>query len=446
MAMNKKTGLSRRGLIRLISYTLAVIVALTAGTIGGYTAAKRHRATIEYGYQRALGELTEYLGNLDITLEKGKYAATSGQLQGLSAKLWREAGYAKGVLGQLPISGSELSGTYKFLSQVGDFCMVLSNRVAQGGTVTKEEANTLRELADYSHEIYTKVAEMQNAAAAGLLSFAEAADAVRAEAPALNDGFHDMEEGFEDYPTLIYDGPFSDHIQQQQPKFLQDKLVVTQEQAAGQASTWAGRALEAVGESSGHLPCYQFAADNFSLTVTKAGGYVAYLLDSRPIGEAALTLEEALEKGDQFLKDRQMDGFVQSYYSLNNGVLTINYAYQVQDVVFYPDLVKVGIAMDNGQVVAYDAAGFLMNHTDRKLPDVRITAEEARSRLSPLLEPEGAPRLTVIPDTGLSETLCYEFACAGEDGEQVLVYIGTDSGVEEQILILLEDETGTLVM
>lgn len=444
--MKNTTSLSRRGLIRLISYTLAVIVALTAGTISGYTAAKRHRATIEYGYQRALGELTEYLGNLDITLEKGKYAATSGQLQGLSAKLWREAGYAKGVLGQLPVSGSELSGTYKFLSQVGDFCMVLSNRVAQGGTVSQEEADTLRELADYSHEIYIKVAEMQNAAAAGLLSFAEAADAAKAEAPALNDGFHDMEEGFEDYPTLIYDGPFSDHIQQQQPKFLQDKSIVTQEQAAMQAAPWAGRALEAAGESGGHLPCYQFVADNFSMTVTKAGGCVSYFLDSRSIGEAALTLEEALEKGDQFLKDRQLTGFVQSYYSLNNGVLTINYAYQAQGVVFYPDLIKVGVAMDNGQVVAYDAAGFLMNHTDRKLPDVRLTVEDARSKLSPLLNSEKAPRLTLIPDAGLSETLCYEFVCTGEDGEQVLVYIGTESGVEEQILILLQDETGTLVM
>lgn len=70
--MGKTSSLSRRGVVRLISFNVALIVALTAGTITGYTAARRHRTTIEYTYQRALGELTDYLGNLDITLEKGQ--------------------------------------------------------------------------------------------------------------------------------------------------------------------------------------------------------------------------------------------------------------------------------------------------------------------------------------------------------------------------------------
>ena len=218
--MGKTSSLSRRGVVRLISFNVALIVALTAGTITGYTAARRHRTTIEYTYQRALGELTDYLGNLDITLEKGKYASTASQLQGLSSKLWREAGFAKETLGQLPVNGSELAGTYKFLSQVGDFCMVLSNRVAAGGSITDEETASMKALAAYSHKVYNQVAGMQNQAQAGLLAFDDAAQAAEVAAPNVNSGFHDMVEGFEDYPTLIYDGPFSDHIQQQEPKLL----------------------------------------------------------------------------------------------------------------------------------------------------------------------------------------------------------------------------------
>ena len=101
--MESSIKLSRRGLVRIISFTVALIVALTAATIGGYNTARRHRTTIEYTYQRALGELTEYLGNLDITLEKGKYAATASQLQGLTAKLWRDASSA-GTGGARPAS------------------------------------------------------------------------------------------------------------------------------------------------------------------------------------------------------------------------------------------------------------------------------------------------------------------------------------------------------
>ena len=68
--MGKTSSLSRRGVVRLISFNVALIVALTAGTITGYTAARRHRTTIEYTYQRALGELTDYLGQ-DLVVTDG---------------------------------------------------------------------------------------------------------------------------------------------------------------------------------------------------------------------------------------------------------------------------------------------------------------------------------------------------------------------------------------
>ncbi len=444
--MGKTSSLSRRGVVRLISFNVALIVALTAGTITGYTAARRHRTTIEYTYQRALGELTDYLGNLDITLEKGKYASTASQLQGLSSKLWREAGFAKETLGQLPVNGSELAGTYKFLSQVGDFCMVLSNRVAAGGSITDEETASMKALAAYSHKVYNQVAGMQNQAQAGLLAFDDAAQAAEVAAPNVNSGFHDMEEGFEDYPTLIYDGPFSDHIQQQEPKLLKGKAAVSGDAALSKASHWYSGKLQAAGDMGGTIPCYSFTGDNFRINVTKAGGFVQYFIHSRPIGEGRLTIEEALQMGDRVMNENDLPGFVQRYYSLNNGVLTINYAYAPNGVIFYPDLIKVGIAMDNGQAVSFDATGYLMNHTSRTLPKAALTAEQAKDKLSPLLTVTGAAKQVVVPSEGLNETYCYEFTCQGEDNEQVLVYIDCQTGLEEQILILLKDETGVLAM
>lgn len=47
---------------------------------------------IEYGYPAGAGRATEYLGNMDIALEKGQYATSPNQLEGLASKLQREAG------------------------------------------------------------------------------------------------------------------------------------------------------------------------------------------------------------------------------------------------------------------------------------------------------------------------------------------------------------------
>ena len=54
--------------------------------------------------------------------------------------------------------------------------------------------------------------------------------------------------------------------------------------------------------------------------------------------------------------------------------------------------------------------------------------------------------MAFVPSEGLSEVYCHEFLCRGKNGERVLVYIDAQTGMEEQILVLLEDETGVLAM
>ena len=444
--------LTRRGWVRVISFTAALVVALTAAALSGYSLARKNRTMIEYAYQRALGELNDYVANIDITLEKGKYAASASQLEGLSAKLWREAGLAKNTLGQLPVDAAELSNTYKFLSQVGNFCRALSEQVAQGGAITDEEAANMRQLSEYARTISGQIAQMQSNLEAGRLDLGEVAavmgDQKSEDVPAhINDGFHEMEEGFEDYPTLLYDGPFSDHIQQQEPRLLKARDAVSAETALEEAKKLTGnRSLAADGETRGNLPCYIFGADTLQVGVTKTGGIVQSFLNSRTINEAHLSIEQALDKGMQALEKMGYTGFAQRYYDLNNGVLTINYACREDDVVFYPDLVKLGIAMDNGEIVRFDATGYIMNHTARTLPAVKVAREQALARLSPLLTAKGEAGLALIPTDGGTEMLCHEFHCEGADGDQVLVYVDVTTGEEERILILVENETGVLTL
>ena len=444
--------ISRRAFVRLISYTAALVVALSAAAISGYTVANRNRTMIEYGYQRALGELTEYLGNMDLALEKGQYATSPNQLEGLASKLQREAGFAKNALSRLPLNGDELSGTYRFLSQVGNFCATLSKRVAEGGQITEEETASLQKLAAYASDLTDRLAAMESALAAGQLQLGEVAQVanqqgVDADFPSLTDGFLEMEQGFEDYPTLIYDGPFSDHILQQEPKLLAGKELIDEGQAMTKAAEFLVNApVKPAGEIGGNLPCYQFTGDNRRITVSKQGGFVVEYTDSRPIQEATLRIDQALAKAEEILEDKGFENFVMRYYNLNNGILTINYAYSEKGITYYPDLLKIGIAMDNGQLVSLDTKGYIMNHTDRQLPQAQIVMAEARGKLSPHLEPKDEGTLAVIPSEGLREIACYEFSCIGRDDEQVLVYVNIETGEEEQILILLQDDTGVLAM
>ena len=109
----------------------------------------------------------------------------------------------------------------------------------------------------------------------------------------------------------------------------------------------------------------------------------------------------------------------------------------------YPDLVKVAVALDTGGIVEYNATGYIMNHTDRGALTPKITQEEAQKSVSPRLKVEsGSLALLYVY---LFEVLCYEFQCTGENEDRVLVYINASTGMEEQIFILMQSDSGVLV-
>ena len=270
--------------------------------------------------------------------------------------------------------------------------------------------------------------------------------------PTVTDGFREMEAGFEDYPTLIYDGPFSDHILQQTPRMTEGKTDYGETAAAAAAKSFlslgnvsAGE-LTSLGKSESNLAVYSFALGSMTMDVTCAGPYVARVIDSRNVEKSAISVESARKNARIFLSMQGYSDFQESYYSVADHICTVNFAAQQDGVTCYPDLIKVSVAMDNGSVVLFDACGYLMNHMRRELSEPKLSAEEARKKLSPALIPAAEPKLAVVPTTGGNEAFCYEFRCTGANGETVLVYLDTQTGLERQLLILLQSDGGILTI
>ena len=136
---------------------------------------------------------------------------------------------------------------------------------------------------------------------------------------------------------------------------------------------------------------------------------------------------------------------MQTYYMLQGGILTVNYAYRQGDVLCYPDLVKVSVAMDTGAVCAFEATGYISSHHERQLPKPAISAEEAMEQISDELSIESR-QLVLIPSSGGEELLCWEFLCSGYGEHKALVYVNALSARQEKILLLLEDENGSLTI
>ena len=71
---------------------------------------------------------------------------------------------------------------------------------------------------------------------------------------------------------------------------------------------------------------------------------------------------------------------------------------------------------------------------------------EAREKLSTSFSIEEEGKLCIIPSLGKNEILCYEFKATGANEKKYLCYVNANSGVEENIFILIEDENGVLTV
>lgn len=445
--------LSRRAWVRIITFLTALIVALAA--LWG-TAAKKnsdYQQKIEYTYLRAINDLYLSLTNISSTLTKGMYCGSSDMLTSLSSKLWREAGFAKVSLSELPIDYFKLSNTYKFLSQVGDYSVSLAKRSAEGQELTDEEYNNLLTLSQFCNDLLTQVLILEQALQNGGIDLTRVQSELQnvsgeEDSPSISDGFEDFEEGFSAFPTLIYDGPFSDHIMNREPAMVQDKAAVEREEARKIAAVAAGISpseLKDGNDEEGKMPSYGFTAENIDISVTKNGGFVSYFLSYREVDESILTVDESMAKAQEYLTKLGISSVKSTYYELADNILTINFAHEENGITVYTDLIKVTVAMDNGEILSFNQRGYLTNHQQRQLGTPKVSQEQAQQKLSRMLTVEQA-QLSIIPSAGQNEIYAYEFLCSGLDGQKVLVYINADTGAEEQLLILLISDNGTLTI
>ena len=206
MTTNKKLT----ALIVLLSLTSVLGIS---GAVYQYTSATKYKSAINHSYSRSLTELADSVSEIEFSLEKGLLISSPAQMVRLSNEINRHSNTAIANLGQLPLTGTELDNTEKFLSQVGAFSNALAMKVSRGENLTEEDYTSLKSLADYSAKLSKNFKEMESSLLDGKLTVEQLKYTAKNKSNKfLGDIISATEEEFVNYPSLIYDGPFSSHI------------------------------------------------------------------------------------------------------------------------------------------------------------------------------------------------------------------------------------------
>ncbi len=444
--------MDRRKKARAASFLLALITALAAWGISGAVQVKRYGRMERAAQQRALAQTGEYLDGMTASLQKAVYASTPAMLSRLCAQLHTQACGAKLSLSALSAGDTQLYNMYKFLSQAAEYTESLNRRVTEGRPLTAAERGTLKKLLGYAQRLSGRFGYMADLMNAGMFSFEElkrdlrAADGESADTVSYLTAAADAEESLQELPSLIYDGPFSDHITEKESALLKNaapvSLAKAKNIAAAALRAQANETVEA-GTAEGRLPTYNFYRGKSRMAVTVNGGYPAYILTEYVGGAARLTEKDAIKAAGDYLRELGYAGMEPTYYVNENGVCVINFAYREGEYLCYPDLIKVGVSLSDGSVVSLDARDYLMNHVRRSVPEEAITAQEAAGTVAPGLRVKKTQK-AVIPTGGGYEKFAYELLCGDADGQDVLIYVDVLTGQEDDVLLLLYADGGTL--
>lgn len=446
-------NIEKRTLIRIVSFAVAFLVVIGSFTYITINERKSLTTTLQYHYMKSVEDLVTHAKNIESDLLKVLYSSSPTMLSQLSSKIWRETGFAKDIIATLPIDYVKLTNTNKLLSQVGDYCVSLSKKFASGQEITEQEREALKALLTYCDSMAVEAEVVQDSIRTGSINLATAKKSLSKQSldtaePDIAEGFVEFEEGFTSYPTLIYDGPFSDHIMQKEPELLKGQAVVDKETArkkAAVATNLKPTALKDSEDEKSKMESYGFSSDGVTVSVTKKGALISYMLKSRDVTESKLDVDYTIKSAIKYLTSLGVENMQSTYYEIANNIITINFASVQNGVMLYPDLIKVSVAMDNAEIMGFDARGYIVNHHPREITPPQIKESNAQSVISKFLNVESS-KLCMVPSSGLNEVLCYEFKCKSDDGKDVLVYINATTKAEEQILLLLIGENGTLTI
>lgn len=414
---------------------------MTANTLGSY------KNQLEYVYQRNLYELTDNINNIESNLSKLKVALDSQVQQKYLANIIAEANAAQNNMATLPIEHNAINDTTTFINQLSGFCLIMQQDIAAGKTISLDDMDQIASLHTSSQNIKYELNRLTVLVSTDY-SIVDNVKNPNIDTSNFNDKFSGLNNNINEYPSLIYDGPFSDSVTNKEIKGLSQNEI-NAEEALKRVKEWFPEySVEPNGETNGDFVTFNFTLKKGKITayaqVTKRDGMLLQFSGEHSSGNALKTEDECRTIAENFANSVGIDNVAAVWSTTSNDFVYVNLTYMAGDVIIYPDMIKVKVAQDSGEVVGFEARSYAYNHTERTGLSATIDEIQARRALSSELDVR-TTKLAVVPNDYVGETLTYEFMCISE-GATYYIYINAKTGEEFNVLKVVETDDGNLLM
>ncbi|MBO7508639.1 MAG: germination protein YpeB [Clostridia bacterium] len=435
----------------VVAFIIALVITcgvLAVGWVGSNAQMMGYAGRLESTYQKSFSELVTNINSIEIYLSKALITVDSSKKQELYQKVNQQCSLCATNLSNLPVNHESIVETTRFVNQLGGFSYYLSQKLKNSGAMSDEDTSSINELYNWCVYVQSVINDFANSENVGfnILSSTSMGNTTSKFDTLF---VSTMATGTE-FPTLIYDGPFSDSIKNKEIKGLGDFEITVDEakDVIRQAfDEYNIKNLRFVGKVSGRFEAYNFSFEtahrNYYVDITKKGGLLLSASSSGNLAVDVLSLNDAELEAENFAHKNGFDEMKSVWSTVLNGVAYVNLVPVLNNVMIYPDMIKAKVSLDTGSIIGWEALSYAYNHDSRDDFDFLVSETDARKMVSPELNILSIKKCIVPQEYGVEE-LCYEYKCT-YNNYTYYVYISGKTGIEVQTLRVIKTSSGNLL-
>ena len=427
------------------STIVLIVLLIIAASWGGsqYAKAVQYRRALDNMYELSYYELVGSLENIDVDISKLIVSSSPGDSLELVSSISRKCDFASSALGSLPLSHPASMDTMQYLNTLGDYCRSL---VKSGGEHIMLSEGDYQNFDYFRQSCIQLRTTLEGVTYSYDISPTEDWEYYQMVSTDSYDPFTFEQNGGIEYPSIIYDGPFSDALIGAQALGLSESTCTQDEalQIAAAALNISYDELFVSALNSKNIDGYSCSSQEGDTAFIANTGDIIWMMKDAQTAVENLAYEQCVQKAQEYLSQLGINDMVDTWSQTYNGQCIISFAYNQENCVIYPDLIKVKVNAENGDIIAYDALGYFMNHTQRDIPKKILKSDDAQNTVLGTLDVMDS-KLCYIPSGGGGETLCWEFECM-QNNEKYLVYVNALTGIEDRIYKVVETMDGELTV
>ncbi|BAM47358.1 germination protein YpeB [Amphibacillus xylanus] len=395
----------------------------------------------ENNYQRAFHDLTYHIDLLYDKIGTTLALNSKDTLSPQMIEIWTLSSQAQSDVSQLPLGLLPFTKTETFLADIGEFTYHVAIRDLDNEPLNDEEIDRLSSLYESANEIRKELRSVQHKVFSDGLKWVEVEMALakndRETPNHIIDGFTAVEDYTSGFDESHFDNLSADLPSQQDRFRYVDGDPITEKEVKElimkQFDLTADLDIELQKSGDGaQLPTYSggftHEDERGYIEVTESGGHVLSYMINRDLGKAKISLHDAEKEAEKVLKQEGFEDVRRLKSSQYDETGLFQFAVTNDDVWIYPDRITVKVALDNGDIIGFNATDYYRNHHDREIKQPKLSFEEAKQFVSPSLNIEDQ-HLAIIEDKAGNEILTYAFfGTLNHDTYQI--FIDADTGKE----------------